>query len=316
MNSSPTILRFCSGSSTPVSRERKRSCACTCTSGTWKWPPNVSTTCSASFSRSSPWSTKTQVSWSPTALCTSSAATAESTPPRQGAEHALAPDLRADALDLLLDHRSGCPGRRRISDVVEEVLQHLLPVRRVHDLGMELDAVEPALAASSKAAIGVDGEPATTSRALGGAVTVSRCDIQTVCSAGRSCEERDSVRGQPRLAELRRARALDACRRARAPSAACRSRSRASECRARRSPGRRAARPPRRPMPARRKGSARAVARAHLLRRDRVRDELRVDAALAHASRDQLRVLPSEVDDQHRALLRRPLRERQDAQRR
>ena len=35
-------------------------CACTWTSGTWKWPPNVSTTCSASLSRSSPLSTKTQ----------------------------------------------------------------------------------------------------------------------------------------------------------------------------------------------------------------------------------------------------------------
>ena len=38
-------------------------------------------TCSASPARSSPWSTKTQVSWSPTARCTSAAATAESTPP-------------------------------------------------------------------------------------------------------------------------------------------------------------------------------------------------------------------------------------------
>ena len=64
-----------------ASRVRKRFCACTWTSGTWKWPPNVSTTCSASFSRRSPWSTKTHVSWSPTALCTRSAATAESTPP-------------------------------------------------------------------------------------------------------------------------------------------------------------------------------------------------------------------------------------------
>ena len=50
-------------------------------SGTWKWPPNVSTTCAASSLRSSPWSTNTHVSWSPIALCTSSAATAESTPP-------------------------------------------------------------------------------------------------------------------------------------------------------------------------------------------------------------------------------------------
>ena len=42
---------------------------------------NASTTCSASSLRSRPWSTKTQVSWSPTARWTSSAATAESTPP-------------------------------------------------------------------------------------------------------------------------------------------------------------------------------------------------------------------------------------------
>jgi hypothetical protein len=81
MNSSPIRWRFSSGSEIPSSRARKRSCAWTCTSGTWKWPPNVSATCSASFERMKPWSTKTQVSWSPTALWTSKAATAESTPP-------------------------------------------------------------------------------------------------------------------------------------------------------------------------------------------------------------------------------------------
>jgi hypothetical protein len=47
----------------------------------WKCPPNVSTTCSASSLRRRPWSTNTHVSWSPTALYASSAATAESTPP-------------------------------------------------------------------------------------------------------------------------------------------------------------------------------------------------------------------------------------------
>ena len=38
-------------------------------------------TCSPSSWRIIPWSTNTHVSWSPTALCTSSAATEESTPP-------------------------------------------------------------------------------------------------------------------------------------------------------------------------------------------------------------------------------------------
>jgi hypothetical protein len=34
-----------------------------------------------------------------------------------------------------------------------------------------------------------------------------------------------------------------------------------------------------------------------------VADELRVDAALAHPARDQLRVLPPEVEDEHRAVV-------------
>ena len=42
---------------------------------------NVRSTCSRSCRRSRPVSTKMQVSWSPIALCTSAAATDESTPP-------------------------------------------------------------------------------------------------------------------------------------------------------------------------------------------------------------------------------------------
>ena len=64
---------------------------------------------------------------------------------REPADHALGADLRADALDLLLDHRGGRPRGRRAREVVEEVLQDLLAVRRVDDLGVELDAVELAL---------------------------------------------------------------------------------------------------------------------------------------------------------------------------
>ena len=79
---------------------------------------------------------------------------------REPADHPAAPDLRADPLDLLLDHGRGCPRRRRARDLVEEVLQQVLAVRRVHDLRMELHAVQRLLV-SSKAAIGVEGEPAT-----------------------------------------------------------------------------------------------------------------------------------------------------------
>jgi hypothetical protein len=61
---------------------------------------------------------------------------------RERAEHARRPDLRSNALDLLLDHRGGRPRRRRACDLVEEVLQQILAVRRVDDLRMELHAVE------------------------------------------------------------------------------------------------------------------------------------------------------------------------------
>ena len=52
------------------------------------------------------------------------------------------------------------------------------------------------------------------------------------------------------------------------------------------------------------------VAGAHRLGRDRVADELGVDAALAHAPRDQLRVLPTEVENEDGPVL--PDRQRED----
>ena len=81
MNSSPMALRFCSGSVTPARRSKKRSAARTWMSSMPWWRRNVSTTWSPSPLRMRPVSTNTQVSWAPMALCTSAAATAESTPP-------------------------------------------------------------------------------------------------------------------------------------------------------------------------------------------------------------------------------------------
>ena len=62
----------------------------------------------------------------------------------QRAERAAVADLLADALDLLLDHRARAPGALGAADVDQEVAKHLLPVGRVHDLGMELDSVDAA----------------------------------------------------------------------------------------------------------------------------------------------------------------------------
>ncbi len=49
------------------------------------------------------------------------------------------------------------------------------------------------------------------------------------------------------------------------------------------------------------------IPRPHLLDAERVRHEFRVDAGVAHAPGDQLRVLAAEVEDEHRPLLRRRL---------
>ena len=54
------------------------------------------------------------------------------------------------------------------------------------------------------------------------------------------------------------------------------------------------------------------VAAANLFGGDAMRDELRVDPRLANAAGDQLRVLPAEVDHQHRPLLRKRLGTKRD----
>jgi len=60
----------------------------------------------------------------------------------QTADGALVADLLADGRDLLVDDVAGGPVRLEARAAVQEVLQHLLPVRGVHDLGVVLDAVE------------------------------------------------------------------------------------------------------------------------------------------------------------------------------
>jgi hypothetical protein len=50
----------------------------------------------------------------------------------------------------------------------------------------------------------------------------------------------------------------------------------------------------------------------YLIDRRVVRDDLGVDASLAHTPRDQLRVLAAEVDDEYGPFLRRGLRMQRD----
>ena len=62
------------------------------------------------------------------------------------ADHPLAADLRPDLGDRLLDDRGVRPRRPAAAHVVQERLEHLLAALGVHDLGMELHAVDGAVA--------------------------------------------------------------------------------------------------------------------------------------------------------------------------
>ena len=63
----------------------------------------------------------------------------------QAADNPTAADLLADLGDLLFDDGRGRPGHVAAAYLAQERLQDLLSVRRMDDLGMELDAVDPAL---------------------------------------------------------------------------------------------------------------------------------------------------------------------------
>ena len=54
-------------------------------------------------------------------------------------------DLRPDARELLLDDRGRRPGQLGAADLAQELLEHLLPVGRMDDLGVELDPVDVAV---------------------------------------------------------------------------------------------------------------------------------------------------------------------------
>ena len=174
----------------------------TCTSGTWKWPPKVSTTCSASFARMQPVVDEDARELVADRLVDEQRGDGRVDAAREAADDALRADLRADPLDLLLDHGGRRPARRRARDLVEEVLQDLLALGRVHDLRVELDGVvatrrDPRRPRSASTAT----RPSTRAPG-GGAVTESRWLIHTTWSGGRSRKSADSPSVGVRLAVL------------------------------------------------------------------------------------------------------------------
>ena len=101
---------------------------------------NVSITCSASFRRSRPWSTNTQVSRSPIARWISAAATDESTPPDSPSSTSSSPTcarIAATASPHVVVH---VPVVAAAADVVREAREDRRALLRVRDFGMELHA--------------------------------------------------------------------------------------------------------------------------------------------------------------------------------
>ena len=225
----------------------------------------------------------------------------------QCAKDPLATDLRTDAVDLLFDHCSGRPRRRSPGHAEQEVFQHLLPVWRVDHLRMELHAVEPArgrLERRDRRRRRAGDDLCPLGR-RGHGVAVAHPDRLLVRQA---VEQRTAAR----LPEFGCARPLD-------DAAELERHQLHSVADAeRRDPElEHVAIHPRRIVGVHRGGPAGKdqrvrIPRPHLLRADRVRHELRIHARLAHAARDQLRVLPTEIDDEDRPLLGYPVGEPRD----
>ena len=232
--------------------------------------------------------------------------------PAQRAEHAGRAHLSPDALDLFLDHGRRSPRGRCAGDVVEEVLQQILAVRRVHDLGMELHAIETPLALLER------GDRRRRRHAddlcprwRGGDGVAVRHPHGLV--VGKPGEELRFDGRHRRLAELRDAGALDLASEIErhqlcAVTDAERGNAELEQGRV----------DVRRVVGIDRSGAAAEDQRvripcAHLVGRHAVADELRVDARLTDAPCDQLRVLPTEIQHENGPLLRRAFRQRQHA---
>ena len=217
----------------------------------------------------------------------------------QAADDLRVADLRADALDGLVDDVDHRPRRRDAGDVVEEVPDDVLAVLRVRDLGVELRRVEPALRVlhrGDRSGAGARGD----GEALGhgaDAVAVAHPDL---AGLGQAFEQsaarfRDRELGEPVLADVglgdlaaeMQRHLLDAVAEAQDRDAELEDSGvhvrRALGVHARRAAG---------------EDDRRGCAARDLLGGDVERHDLRVDAGLADATRDELRVLRAEVEDE------------------
>ena len=213
------------------------------------------------------------------------------------ADHAPVADLLADALDLLLDDARGAPRHVGAADVAEEALEDVLPVRRVDDLGVELDAVDAALDRLERRdrRLRRRGERREARRRRVDGVAVRH----PARLLGRQAGEQPPglAHHQLRAAELPHLRALDApAERERHELHAVTDAQHGDPeleqlgVELRRAVGVHRRRAAGEDQPLR-------LAAPDLLGPDVVRQQLAEDAALADAPRDELRVLPAVVED-------------------
>ena len=152
-------------------------------------------------------------------------------PAGERAEHALLADLRADALDLLLDHGGGRPGRAGAGDA-RRGSSSAPPGRAACARPRGGTGRRRSRAPAPRRPRSACSGAAVTVAPSGGAATESRWLIQPVCSSGRpSASAPPSLNAVLPNSPRRHARP---CRRGPGPSAASRSRCRARGRRARR----------------------------------------------------------------------------------
>ena len=247
------ILRLASGSVTPASLPRNCSLASTWITLACSWPANISITSSPSFSRSRPWSTNTQVSWSPMARWISAAATLESTPPDRPRITSSSPTCSRMRSTASAMWSRMTQSASRPADAEHEALEDRAALQRVRDLGVELHAVVAArlVGHAGDRAARRAGHQLEAGRQRGDLVAVAHPDLQHAVAFGRA-EVLDAVE-QPRVAarahlgvaELA-VRPPRPCRPAAPPWCACRSRCPAPARRAPTPPAARAGPAPRR----------------------------------------------------------------------
>ena len=218
---------------------------------------------------------------------------------RQAADGPAVPHLGADARDLVLDHRGGAPALVTAADVGEEVGQHLLAVGGVHDLGVKLDPVDAALGGleGGHRRRGRGGQRREAGRRREDGVAVRH---PARLLRGRAGQQPARVgHSELRAPELAHLGALDTAAQLQRDElhAVADAEHRHPELEQRRLERRRAVGVHR----GRAAGQDHALgpATGHLGGADVVGQQFGEHAALAHAARDQLRVLPAVVEHHH-----------------